>query len=135
MRRLATRLAVMMFALSAGAALAGIAAVWIITGGLERRELGRALDRSHEVVDGALQRRLELLELVVGLLGRDPPFRAYVTEGTPLRSDNLRSGCRLGPRCVLRHRPRGRPGGYPLAGAGDRPGRGPLRRSGARGER
>lgn len=99
MRRLATRLAVMMFALTAGAALAGIAAVWVITGGLERRELGRALDRSHEVVDGALRRRLELLELVVGLLGRDPPFRAYVTEGdAPSILDNLqerlaRSGC------------------------------------------
>ena len=97
--RLATRLAVMMSGLTAAAALAGIAAVWTITSRLEGPELDRALDRSHEVADGSLRRRLGNLELVVGLLGHDAPFRAYVAEGDAVSVlDNLKerlalSGC------------------------------------------
>lgn len=79
--KLATRLAVMMSGLTAATALAGVAVVWTVTNRLEGTELDRALDRSHEVAEGALRRRLGNLELVVALLGHDAPFRAYVTEG------------------------------------------------------
>ena len=79
--RLVTRLAVMMSGLTAATALAGIAVVWTITSRLEGPEIDRVLDRCHEVADGSLRRRLGNLELVVGLLGHDAPFRAYVTEG------------------------------------------------------
>jgi serine/threonine-protein kinase len=80
----------MMSGVTAAAALAGIVAVWLITSRLEAPELDRALDRSHEVADGALRRRLGNLELVVSLLGHDAPFRAYVTEGDPASIlDNL----------------------------------------------
>ena len=97
--KLATRLALMMSGLTAAAALAGIAVAWTITSRLEGPELNRALDRSHEVADLALHRRLGNLELVAGLLGHDPPFRAYVTEGDAASIlDNLKerlalSGC------------------------------------------
>jgi len=79
--KIATRLAVLMSGLTAATALAGILAVWMITNRLEGAEIGYALDRSHEVADGAMRRRLGNLELVAGMLGRDPPFRAYVAEG------------------------------------------------------
>jgi len=88
-----------MSGLTAAAALAGIAVAWTITSRLEGPELNRALDRSHEVADGALRRRFRNLELVAGLLGHDAPFRAYVTEGDAASIlDNLKerlalSGC------------------------------------------
>jgi len=74
-------------------------AVWTITSRLEGPELERVLDRSHQVADGSMRRRLHNLELVVGLLGHDAPFRAYVTEGDAASIlDNLKerlalSGC------------------------------------------
>ena len=69
--------------MTAGAALAGIAAVWIITGGLERRSSGAHWTARTRWWTEALQRRLGASELVVGLLGRDPRFALTSPKGTP----------------------------------------------------